>query len=182
MGVRNTDKEYGSIAKFFHWTAAILIIALLLVGWLMHQAGPSIKGTIYNTHKLVGLFILAMTVPRLIWAFLGIKPKLPNAMNPWEKVAERIVHFGLYLSLFLMPLFGWAMSTAAGRAPRIFDTSIALPGIIQSKPLAHFCSSLHTFFAWVIVALITLHVGAALKHHFINKDNVLLTMMPRKKR
>lgn len=182
MSLRNTSEEYGRIAKYFHWLSAILLVTLLLVGWLMDKTDPSIKGTVYNIHKLFGLLFLTLTIPRLVWAVSNIKPKLPSAMRLWEKVAERIVHGGLYLSLLLMPLLGWGMSTAAGRAPTLFGTSIPLPGIIHNSVTAQLFASYHATFAWVIVLLVSLHVGAALKHHFIDKDNVLLTMMPKKKK
>lgn len=179
MGLRNTPEEYGSVAKFFHWVTFLLITVLLAVGWLMGKADPGIKGSVYNLHKLCGLLVLVITLPRLIWAISGSKPNLPDAMQPWEKVVERVVHTCLYLSLLLMPFFGWAMSTAAGKAPTLFGTQIALPGITQSKAVAHMFNQYHEFFAWVIVVLVTLHAGAALKHHFINKDKVLMTMLPR---
>lgn len=181
MGLRNTETEYGSIAKWFHWVTALLIITLLCVGWLMDKADPSLKGIIYNTHKLVGLLVLFITIPRLLWALSGIKPTLPATLKPWEKIAERLVHSGIYLSLFLMPLFGWAMSTAAGRAPKLFTLSLAMPGIAQDKALAHLFAGYHELFAWIIVVLVSVHASAALKHHFIDKDNVLRSMLPRHK-
>lgn len=179
MGLRNTSAEYGSIAKFFHWLTAFLIITLLCVGWLMDNAAPSLKGSVYNAHKLAGLLVLFLTVPRLLWALSGIKPTLPATLKPWEKIAERVIHTCLYLSLLLMPFFGWAMSTAAGHAPKLFTLSIAMPGIVQSKAIAHFFGEYHAFFAWVIVVLVSIHVAAAIKHHVIDKDNVLRSMMPK---
>lgn len=180
MGFRNTNENYGSIAKFFHWLIFALIVTLLLVSWFMGKLSPELKGTVYNTHKLVGLTVLLLTTARLIWAVSGSKPKLPSAMKPWEKLAEKAVHIGLYACLIFMPLCGWIMSTAAGQAPQLLGYTVNLPGVIQDKATSHLFNNYHAFIAWVIVALVSVHVGAALKHHFINRDNVLRTMLPSK--
>lgn len=181
MTIKNTDMEYGSIAKFFHWLIFLLILIMLCVGFFMDDiSNPAIKGTVYNLHKLTGLFILTLVVLRLLWAFINKKPKLPRQNHLWERIAERTMHFLLYAAIIAMPLTGWLMSSAAGKAPHIFGINLPLLPVTQSKAIAGIYAERHEFLAWVIIVLVGLHTLAALKHHFIDKDNVLRRMMPKK--
>jgi cytochrome b561 len=173
---KDTKETYGSVAKFFHWMVFILVFCLILVGYFMEDVGKAIQPTVYNLHKLTGLTVLLLMLCRLFWRSINRKPELEGA-RAWERFLERSMHILLYLVLIAMPLSGWLMSVAAGRAPHLFNLMLTLP-ITASKPLAELCESIHGTLAIVIIVLVSLHVLAALYHHFVKKDNVLTRMMP----
>jgi cytochrome b561 len=151
---------------------------MLCLGFFMGDIeNKVIKGEVFNIHKLIGLTILTLMILRLIWTVINPKPKLPIETFRWERILEKGMHSLLYFALILMPISGWILSTAAGKPPHLGLYRLPLP-ISQSKNLAHFGNSVHLFLAWVILALVTLHILAAFKHYLINKDNVLQRMIP----
>ena len=131
----------------------------------------------YNLHKLTRLLILTLMVLRLIWSLINLKPALPAGTAVWQRQAERVVHGLLYLSLILMPLVGWIGSCAGGRPPHLGDFKFDLP-ITGDKQFVKTMFEIHEIIAYIIIALLTIHVTAALYHHFIKRDNILLRMMP----
>lgn len=176
--LKNTDRSFGSIAKFFHWTIALLIIGILCVGFYMGGIPDEIKREqIFNMHKLFGLTVLSLAVLRLLWRWINPVPVLPS-MPWWEVVLERTVKFLLYVSLFAMPISGWIFSTAAGYAPHLGQFSIPAPFVKLDLTLAGQVFKVHQAIAWGIIVLLCMHVAGGLKHHFIDKDNILKRMMP----
>ena len=182
MTARNTRTSYGSVAKFFHWTVSVLVITLLIIGTIMIGLDNSpTKGNMFQIHKLTGILVLSFMVLRTLWTLNNPKPELPPGTKPWEKFAERLVHYSFYFLLIAMPFSGWIMSTAAGYNPHIGSLEFPLIGIPKSKSLAHLAEDIHYWVAWTIAAILIMHVAAALKHHFVDKDNILTRMMPNKK-
>lgn len=178
MALRNSFLQYGSVSKFFHWLIVFLVLIMLCLGFFMNGIeNKIIKGEVFNIHKLIGLTVLLLMILRLIWALTNPKPKLPFDTPLWERILERGMHDLFYLVLILMPISGWVLSTAAGKSPHIGWFRLSLP-ISQSKALASFSDSVHVFLAWTIIVLVTLHILAALKHYFMNKDYVLQRMTP----
>ncbi len=179
MSAFNTKAYYGSFAKFFHWTIALLIIGLLCVGLLMGGiADETLRYKIYNIHKLTGLTVLLLVILRSLWALINIKPELPAHMSKLERLAEKIGHYALYLLMFAMPLSGWIMSSAAGYYPTLCHFEFVMPFIHKSKPIASFANQAHEVMAYVLIVIVLGHIIAALRHHCVNKDNVLKRMMP----
>ena len=169
----NTREIYGSISKFFHWLIALLIITMLFLGFLM------IGQKAVNLHQLTGLTILALAAFRLIWSIFNQHPRLPNTVSTLEKIAARGVQGLLYLCMFGIPLSGWAMSTAFGFAPHIANMNLSMPGIPIDQQLGSFLETVHNTLAFVLIALISLHILGALKHQLIDKDSqVLRSMLP----
>jgi len=180
MTLTNTNQSYGSIAKFFHWLIALLVIILLIVGYSMDQIGDkSIKLQVFNLHKLFGLTVLALITLRLLWRWANPVPLLPPEMALWEKTLEKTVKLFFYIALFIMPLSGWTFSTAAGHPPHIGSYTLAAPFVPLSKTLADQIFNIHAAFAVIVIGLLCLHIAGAFKHHFINKDNILLRMLPK---
>ena len=180
MTLTNTNQSYGSMAKFFHWLIALLVIVLLLAGYFMDQIGDkSIKLQVFNLHKLFGLAVLALITLRLLWRLANPVPLLPPEMALWERTLEKSVKLFFYIALFIMPLSGWIFSTAAGHAPRIGNFILAAPFVPKNKVLADQIFNIHSIFAIIIIGLLCLHIAGAFKHHFINKDNILLRMLPK---
>jgi len=178
MSLRNTAFSYGSIAKSLHWLIALLVIVMLCVGFFMGDIkSESLQGMVYNTHKLIGLSILVLILLRAAWTLTNPKPVLPPDTQPWQRDVEWTVHFLFYACLIAMPLAGWIGSTAAGYMPHLWGIEIGLP-IAKNKLLTNAAFSVHTAIAWTLIGLITVHVGAALYHYLIKKDNILQRMLP----
>lgn len=173
MELRNSSIEYGTISKFFHWSIAILIIGMIFLGFFMGNA------TSYAVHKSIGLTILLLAALRLLWRLFNPPPYLPNTVPDWQKAAAHLSHYLLYFLLFAMPLSGWIMSTAAGHPPSFWwSVTVPTPWVPISKNIAGIANQTHEILAWTLSALIALHTAAALKHHFIDKDNVVNSMKP----
>ncbi len=176
--LKNTIDNYGSVARTLHWLIAVLVIGMLIFGFLLESIPKPIRGEMIGLHKSIGLTILLLILLRLIWRFINIQPVLPISVPPWEQIAARSVHILFYLVLLLMPLSGWIMSSLDGH-PVFFwkwwNWTLPLP---VNKTLANDFFNVHVTIAWIIIALLVLHIGAALKHHFIEKNNVLRRMLP----
>lgn len=178
MSICNTTVKYGKVTKSFHFITAILIIGMLIVGSLMGDIGDKgVKGQVYMIHKLTGLLILAVGVLFVLWSTCNKKPVYPLGMKCWEKALAKIVQLSLYALIIAMPLSGWVLSSAAGHNPNFFGLfEIPMPLIPHSKMLSQTAGDLHYYFAWSLFWLITLHVLGALKHHFIDRNNVMKRM------
>lgn len=176
--LRNTAQSYGSIAKFFHWIIALLIIGLVFVGYFM--GGISDKPTrisIINAHKLTGLTVLALMILRAGWALINPKPLLPLATPTWERVLVRCAHLLLYAFVIAMPLSGWIGSVAAGYVPHFANYVFNLP-ITPDPALAKLAFLAHYVLAIIIIVFVVLHIVAALYHHYIKRDDILRRMVP----
>ncbi len=174
--------QYSSMSKALHWIIAIAVIGMLSVGFFLDDLPDQLKPIAYMIHKSTGLTILLLMIIRFIWVHASGKPALPDTVKIWEKILSRFVQYGFYILLIAMPLSGWIMSVAADRPPIYFGLfKVDFPGIGVNKPLAEYMAGWHEIIAWTLIAFIILHVAGALKHHFIDKDNVLKTMWPARK-
>lgn len=172
------NKNYSVIAKYLHWLIAISIIFMIFLGFFMVLASGSTRVNLYTLHKSIGLTILIFMIIRVIWRIIKTPPPLPKVMKAWEKKSAHISHLALYLLAFIMPISGWIISTASNHIPKFwwwFKLPYPLSGV--NYKLAGFANSLHTVIAWVLVGFICVHILAALKHHFINKDDVFKRML-----
>lgn len=182
--LRNTDKSYGSIAKFFHWTVALLVIVMIIMGISFgYLPKNTFRSFLMQIHKSLGVTILILMVLRLLWHLISKRPKLPSDTKIWELHVIQWTHALLYATVIAMPITGILMSRAAGYPVHFWwFATLRLNWIPKSQTLSHIMHTSHTVLAWVIGVLIVLHGLAALKHHFINKDNVLNSMMPSRKK
>ncbi len=179
MNYRDTTGYYGRVTTFLHnrliavWVIFELVFGAIL-GFLPHG---NVKRQLFTLHKSLGIVIILTALFFLFWRLSNPKPQWPPAMPIWERVLARMTHVLLYVLMILMPLSGWVMSTAAGKAPDFFWLfSFPLPLVPASKALARLCSELHYIFAWALTAVLLLHISGALKHHFIDKNNILTRM------
>jgi cytochrome b561 len=179
MALRNNTLMYGSVAKLFHWSLAVVIIALLAVGFIMEGMAPNpSKLQLVGLHKGFGIIALALVAARLAWRLRNITPLLPFGMARWQRFAADASHFLLYFFMFAMPLSGWAMSSAAGYTVSVFGW-FTMPDLMSPDPESRkFFRQAHGVMAWGLVATIGIHAMASLLHHFYYKDNVLLRMLP----
>jgi len=179
MPLRNNDKSYGSVAKLLHWSMFLAFAAVYAIAIYMSYLpmGPSLFETI-TLHKSIGLLIMGLALVRIGWRLFNKSPALPADMPMHERFIAHAAHLALYAIMIGMPLSGWAMSSAAN-FPASFFGLFTLPSIMTpSKEAVDLLKAIHWYAAWGIGALILAHVGAALKHHFINRDTVLSRMLP----
>jgi cytochrome b561 len=181
MGIRNTEDSYGSVSKFFHWFIALLVIGMLSFGFFMDTLPKAYKPPVYFFHKSTGLLILLLVVSRVVWTLGNKKPTLPTSIPHWQALGAKFGHFLLYLLLLAMPATGLLMSVASNRLPSFYGLfTVTVPGVPISKPLSSLMNQSHGIIAWIFIFLITGHVLAALRHHYIVKDDILKRMMPGK--
>jgi cytochrome b561 len=180
MNIRPVE-HYSALSKVFHWLIALFVIAMLIGGFFLDDVPEQYKGTVFMLHKSTGITILFLMILRLILIHFTKKPALPTSMKLWEKIVSRLVQYGFYLLLLIMPLSGWIMSVAGNRIPIYFGMFQApLPWIEVNKYLSKVMNKSHEVIAWILIAFITIHILGALKHHFIDKDTILRSMLPGK--
>lgn len=168
MALGNTKDSYGCVARGIHWLAVLLLIASFVLVW----------SDLTGYHKSVGVAILAVAALRIVWTLVqpgvGALGNLPR----WQHIAAKATHGLLLLWLLVMPITGWAMSSAAGR-PTSFFGLFTLPMLTDpDRGLARQIREVHETLAYAGLALIAVHVAAALWHHFIVKDATLARMLP----
>ena len=180
MCFKNTLQTYGVVAKIFHWLMAVLIVALLAVGLIMEDMENSPdKFKLIGLHKEFGIVVLTLAALRLGWKVLDVSPLLPESIGKMAQLGAKLLHLSLYALMFAMPITGWLMSSAAGFPVAMFGL-FTMPNLVEpDKEFRHDMGELHETLAWVLIALIVLHLLAALLHHFYYKDNVLTRMLPR---
>jgi cytochrome b561 len=176
--LRNTLDAWGSPAKLFHWVMAALILAQIALGiaavnW---RISPT-KLELFVWHKSVGVLILALVALRLAWRLANPTPGLP-AMPAWESIAARASHALLYALMIALPITGWIVNSAANIPFRIF-WMVPLPAIVApDKALADQVAAVHGWLAGVLAVVLVVHVAAALRHHFVKHNSVLVRMLP----
>ncbi|MFA6303369.1 MAG: cytochrome b [Legionella sp.] len=176
MHLKNDAKHFGLLAIVLHWFMAVLIIGLLGVGLYMVDLPISAeKLKLYGQHKEFGLLVLALVILRLFWRFINTTPQLNIPL--WEAIAARAAHWALYIFMFAMPITGWLQTSAAGLPPSFFGL-FTLPSLVApNEDLRSLFATIHEWLAYGLIATICLHTAAALKHHFIDKDDILKRMI-----
>ncbi len=166
-------------AQLFHWLIAGLILFQVPLAWYMIDLPVSPdKLASYALHKSIGITILGLSCCRLAWRWLRPPPPLPAGMRLLERALARLTHAGLYLLSFAMPLSGWLNSSAANFPVSVFGL-FTLPNLVAPDPqLQERAELVHRLLSYGLLALLLLHAGAALYHHFVRRDNVLLAMLP----
>lgn len=170
--------RYHPVSMALHWLLALLILGSLAVGLYMTGLPFSPQRLkLYNWHKWAGVVILALSAARLLWRLAQRPPAMPP-MPAWQARAAHGAHLALYLLFFAVPLSGWAYSSAAG-FPIVLFAVLPLPDWVPvSRELAETLKPVHHYLAYALAAVIGLHVAGALKHHFIDRDGLLLRMLP----
>ncbi|MBJ7486573.1 cytochrome b [Brevundimonas sp.] len=171
--------RYSAVSLAFHWGLALMILAQVLL-ITAHEAteGPLSREFI-QIHKALGLTILVLTLARIGWRIANPALSMPAGTPKWQAFAAKATHVLFYVLLIGLPLGGWAASSAAGRAIEWFGLfSWPLLPLPQSRELAGTFMDMHEAGVKVLYVLLALHVVAALKHHFVDRDNVLHRMIP----
>lgn len=171
--------RYTNTAITLHWLIAFLIIAAFPLGMVMSDMALSpLKLKLASYHKWLGVTVFLLAVARLAWRAGHTPPPLPAALPLWQRRAAHGLHLLLYLLLFAIPFSGWLMSSAKG-FQTVYLGVVPLPDLIgKDKALGVLLSQVHETLNFALLALIIAHVGAALKHHFIERDGILARMLP----
>lgn len=179
--IDNDSNRWGWPAKLLHWIGAILIVLLLAHGWWMTHLAPRGPGRLehYAGHAALGYDFLVLLVARLLWRWTHAVPALPGDTPRWERIGAHMSHFGLYLLMFATTVVGWALAgTMRGGALNKDVFGLPVPLIFSSQVRAthEMLEDIHKVLAYVLLALIVLHLVAALRHHFIKHNTVLRRM------
>lgn len=171
--------SYTRTAIALHWLVAIAIVATFSVGLYMHELPLSpTKLRIYSWHKWTGVTIFLLVLWRLVWRLTHRPPGLPAGMPAWQHVAAELVHRLLYVLMIAVPLSGWLMSSAKGFQTVYFGV-LPLPDLLaKNKELGDALTLVHKTLNFTLAGLVLAHIGAALKHHFVDRDDVLARMLP----
>jgi cytochrome b561 len=177
--LKNSSTRYGALSKSLHWSVALLIIGLVWLGWYMVDL--TYYDRWYNdslsTHKALGMLVLILAVAKVGWTLYSRPPELVASLRGWERAAARVTHFTLYFMMLAIPLTGYAISTSKGDAVSVFGW-FQIPAVFPvGEGLRDLAIELHFYFAYVTAALVVLHASAALKHHFVDKDDTLKKML-----
>ena len=179
MQLRNTANRWGPLAQLLHWTIVALVITQFVLATIADGLPLGMrKLAVLARHKSIGITIFMLAVLRLAWRWSNQTPALPATLKPYEQRLAHLTHAALYALLLAMPITGWIMSSA-----RSFPVSwfgfFQLPDLVSpSKSLFELMLNIHATLAWVLAAVASLHLLAALKHHFVLKDDVLRRMLP----
>lgn len=168
-----TQEKYSAFARWLHWSMAVLIIANL-AGGLLHDA---LGDWVMPLHKATGILILVLAVIRILWRMVKPAPHLPANMPLWERATASFTQSVMYALMVLIPLSGWVMSSAGDR-PLTFFGLFPIPkfNITRENPVWGVAHEGHELMAFLLIALLVLHIGAALRHHFVLKDGLLSRM------
>ena len=179
MQIKNSVDRYGVVAQLFHWSIVALVVVQFVLAEQAEDAEPLLQKEILTTHKSFGMTIFMFAVLRLLWR-LANPPPTAIAAKKWQEHAARIVHWLLYALILSTPLAGWLMSSAKNYTVSWFGV-FSFPNLIApDESRFDQLKELHEILAFSIFNLALLHLVAALKHHFFDKDNVLRRMLPLK--
>lgn len=173
----NTPDSYGVVTRLLHWAMAIAIVAMFALGlWMReldyyspyYQIAPDL-------HKSIGILLFVILAFRLLWRLVNPEPNV-SELTPLERLASKIVHWGFYPLLFALMIAGYFISTADGRAITVFGL-FDVPALVTEKGLERIAGQIHYYLAFLTIGIASLHAAAALYHHFMKRDGVLLRML-----
>jgi cytochrome b561 len=168
---------YTRTAVALHWFIALLITAGFTLGATMtdlHMSPRKLR--LYSYHKWIGITVLGLVLIRLLWRLTHAAPP-DEPMPRWQRVAAHATHWLLYLLMIATPMFGWLYSSASGY-PVVYLKLWQLPDLVsKNKSLADVLVQVHGFLAWTLFCVVLLHVAAAFKHHFFDRDATLRRML-----
>ncbi|MFT3763469.1 MAG: cytochrome b [Pseudoxanthomonas sp.] len=184
MSLKNTPDRWGGVSQTLHWLIAALILGIGVVGLTMGELPRTPKYFwVYTLHKSLGITVLALMLLRLGWRLYAGAPQPVPGTPRWQHAIATVTHWLLYALALAIPLSGWLYDSASGLRPFKFFGLFNMPKLVapddSMKALSH---TAHEWGFWLLIALVLLHVGAALQHHIFNRDATLVRMLPRRGR
>jgi len=176
---RNTELSYGIIAQSFHWLIAVLVFFQATIGIYASDLPVGIARLKWlSRHKAIGVTVLALVLLRLGWRYLNRLPQLPGSIPPWERLTAIATHRLLYALLLLAPISGWLYASATGLSVTWFGWFKIPDPLKKNTEIAPYFKDLHEVVVFTLIALVVLHVLAALRHAFFRRDGVMGRMLP----
>jgi cytochrome b561 len=177
----NSAARYSRGAIALHWIIALLIMLNFVAAWVAEDMPKEDAAIVMGNHKAIGITILVLTLIRIAWKLTHKAPPLVETLKAWEAALAKVTHGLMYLLMLAIPLAGWGLASAWGKGQPVsmfglFDVP-ALP-VGSDKPTVGMFHELHEITATLMLVLFVLHVGAALKHHMVDKDSTLRRMVP----
>ena len=175
-----SDEPYTATAIGLHWLIAALMIGGFSLGWVMtsiHGFTPA-KLRYVSWHKWIGVTVFALATLRILWRATHRAPPLPSGMPAWQRAGAHLVHLLLYVLMIAIPVTGYLFSSASN-VPVVYLGIVPLPRLIAPDPtLKAVFKTAHLVLNWTLAALVLAHVGAAIKHQWIDRDGLLGRMIP----
>ncbi len=177
--VASSSHRYTSVAITLHWVMAIMLGFMIWLGWNMDENEAR-----YQLHKSIGITILFLTLARIGWRVLNAPPADAFGLKPIESRAAKVVHFGFYALMVMLPLGGWMMvSVSPFQIPTVLYGAVSWPHLpftsgLRGEVLYETIAFVHSKGAWVVIALLVLHVAGAIKHEVAGDEGVLKRMIP----
>jgi len=179
MPIQESRARYTAVAQALHWIIAALIVVQFTLAWTADDLPLGMhKLALLARHKSFGMTVLVLAILRLGWRLFNPAPPLPGGMSKIEIFVARATHTAFYALLFAMPLTGWAMSSAKNYSVSWFGVFTWPNFIAPNERSFEILKSTHDWLSYGLLGIAILHVLAALKHHFWNKDDVLTRMLP----
>jgi cytochrome b561 len=176
---KNNGDCFGLVSISLHWLMALLMIGLFFLGWYMvdlNYTDPDYNLT-YTVHKSLGILVFELAILQIGWRCYAKHPAPLGSHKSWEILAARIVHIILFSMIVLIPFSGYAISSAKGQAVGFFEL-YAIPAVLpEYEGMEDLAGEIHFYLAYVTACLVLLHMAAALKHQFIDKDGTLSRML-----
>lgn len=173
----NTQERYGVATRLLHWGIGLVMLALVWLGWWM--VGLDYYSPWYNTapewHEGVGIAVWLLALVFAVGHLVN-RPPAPLPLRPWERIGAWLVHKLLYLAMLVLPVAGYLISTADGNPLDVFGI-VKLPALTRDATVRDVATAVHTYGGYGLLGLVAIHAGAALKHHFVNRDRTLLRML-----
>lgn len=176
------SQYYSKGARYLHWLMAVIFIVAWLIGFysgnfLSYDQDGSFKGDVITLHKNIATTIIFLVVVRIFWRYTHPVPALPDSISPLMQKAAHFGHFVLYLLLIGLPISGCLFSWSAGHpAPVLYLFNI--PRLVEpNEELLAIVKPVHTYLSWIAALVVVGHLGMAVKHHIIDKDNILRSML-----
>lgn len=172
------QQTYSLMIRLIHWLTAILIIALLVLGfWMTNRSAANLwdalTNTLYSWHKLIGFFILLITGLRILFKLKSTRPPYPSSVSRGQIQLAQSVQSALYLLLIFTPLFGWAGVTAYPALITVGGYHLpGMPGIPKDQALAKQLFEIHGYLAIAVMTIAAAHIAAGLNHLWLKKDKV----------
>ncbi len=170
-------QRFNLLGRLLHWTMAVLVLAMLFIGIGMVSTISARYHELVAIHRSIGIVILVLVAIRLVNRLINPPPPLPADLPWWQVIAAKASHWVLYLLMFALPLVGWGMLSAAGYPIVVFG-SLHLPAILpHDAAVFAVLRTTHTVLALLLFATFLAHLGAALFHALIRRDEVLPSMV-----
>ena len=178
---KNSGQKYGLLSIILHWVTALVIFGLFGLGWYMVDLTyyDDLYRTLPFIHQSVGIALALAMIIRIVWRWMNPRPGFPEDMPRYEVIGARLAHIAMLLLIVMIIVSGYLITTADGSGISFFDW-FDVPATITTLPAQEDIAGLwHEYLAYALMVLAAIHALAALKHHFIDKDNTLKHMLGR---